>query len=91
MITYEDFDEDTIVSPTCAEIHHLEKLCIAQLSSGDIALMTDSELAEAIRASQLPLDDHVEEDLEYYGRDTLERLMFLAREMCRHQCPARLC
>jgi hypothetical protein len=87
MPAYDDFPEELPSSQTIEGTDHPEKLWIAELSSEDIAQMSDRELTWAIRDSQLPLDGHVEEDLQYYGRDTLERLMYLAREMCRHQCP----
>jgi hypothetical protein len=89
MLPYDGFDEEMPPSVTINEADHPEKLWIAELSSQDIAQMSDRELTWAIRDSQLPLDGHVGEDLGYYGRETLERLMFLAREMCRHQCPKK--
>lgn len=86
-MTTHDLNENLARSTGFATADRLGKRCIAHLSREEIAQMSEAELAQAIRASRLPLDGHVEDDLEYYGRDTLERLMFLAREMCRHQCP----
>lgn len=82
-------EEELQASATIAEVSHSERRRTAELSSEDIAQMSRAELAEAIRGSKLPLDRHVQGDLEFYGRDTLERLMFLARQMCRRQCPGK--
>jgi hypothetical protein len=89
MIHDDEFNDESFPSATSAAVDPPEKSWIAELSSEDIAQMSNRELSWAIRDSQLPLAGHVEEDLEYYGRDILERLVFLAREMCRHRCPGK--
>jgi hypothetical protein len=77
-------------------IHHLirteryprawDKSAVAALTASEIEHLSDAELVEAIRGSGLPvLRRETEGRLEFYGRQTLERLVWLARRCCRNQ------
>jgi hypothetical protein len=67
------------------DLFALDKPYVAGLTYEEINLMPEGELMDAIRASRLPLGTEVSRGLPHYGRDVLRRLVFLAREMCRHQ------
>jgi hypothetical protein len=67
------------------ELFAPDKPYVAGLTSDQIEQMPERELVDAIRASHLPLGPEVSRGLQYYGRDALMRLLFLARKTCRHQ------
>ena len=74
--------------PTPPESHPRawDKSAVAALMASDIEHLSDAELVEAIRGSGLPvLRRETEGRLEFYGRPTLERLVWLARRCCRNQ------
>lgn len=63
----------------------LAQRTIADLSAADIRGMTDGELAETIRAADVPLlRETTIGRLQFFDRDTLEQLAFLARRSCRN-------
>ena len=63
-----------------------DKPAVAALTASDIQRLSDAELVEAIRGSGLPiLRREAEGRLEFFGRQTLERLVWLARRCCRNQ------
>jgi hypothetical protein len=64
----------------------LDKIAIAEISPIQISQMTCNEMVRVIRAAKMPLlRKDVSEHLELYDRDTLERLVYLARRCCRNQ------
>ena len=60
-----------------------DKESVAELSLVEIESMTHDDLLSAIRAVVLPFVD--EDRLEYQDRQTLLRLLYLARQSCRNQ------
>jgi hypothetical protein len=64
----------------------LDKSLVAELSPTQISRMACSELVRAIQAAKMSLlCKDVSEHLELYDRETLERLVYLARRCCRNQ------
>jgi hypothetical protein len=73
--------------PNIAE--DLDDATIADLSAVEISQMIGDELARVIRAARfLQMTCASEEHLEYYDRQTLERLVYLARRCCRNRMTA---
>ncbi|HTI52233.1 MAG TPA: hypothetical protein VL475_14820 [Planctomycetaceae bacterium] len=67
----------------------LDDAKIAALSRITIAQMNRDELLRVIRASRLPLlTTTSDEHLEFHDRNTLERLVYLARRCCRNRSAA---
>lgn len=67
-------------------IEALDQSDVAELSPVQISRMTCVELVRIIRVAQLPLvRPEIDEQLEFYDRPTLERLVYLARRCCRNQ------
>lgn len=67
-------------------IEALDQSDVAELSPVQISRMTRDELVRVIRAAQLPLvRPEIDEQLEFYDRPTLVRLVYLARRCCRNQ------
>jgi len=64
----------------------LDKSLIAEISPTQVSQMTCNEMVQVIRAAKMPLlRKDVSEHLESYDRETLERLVYLARRCCRNQ------
>lgn len=61
----------------------LDKASVAQLTVREIARMSDGQLARVIRSVE-PLPG-TREYLGCYDRRTLERLVYLVRQVCRRQ------
>lgn len=63
-----------------------DKPSVAALSREDILAMSQRDLVEAVRGSELPtLNAESMAHVEFLEPDALRRLLFLARECCRHQ------
>lgn len=63
-----------------------DKAEIASLSHAEIRRMSAPNLVEAIRAADLPtLDAEGMSHVEFLDPEALRRVLFLARECCRHQ------
>ena len=74
------------LTPTESHPRTWDKSTVAALTASNIEHLSDAELVEAIRGSGLPvLRRETEGRLEFYGRQTLERLVWLARRCCRNQ------
>ena len=59
---------------------------VAELSPGQISTMNHKELVDAVLAADLPLiGDQWRERLLFKDRETLVRLVYLARRCCRNQ------
>jgi len=70
----------TMTSPTCA----FSEDAIAELTPGDISQrLTLSELIEVIRSVEYPFAG--KDRLEFFDRDTLERVVHLVRRWCRNR------
>jgi hypothetical protein len=64
----------------------LDKSAIAELSPIQITRMTCSELVRVIQAAQMALlSRDISDQVELYDRETLARLVYLARRCCRNQ------
>lgn len=64
----------------------LDQSDIAELSPVQISRMTCDALVRIIRVAQLPLvRPEIDEQLEFYDRPTLVRLVYLARRCCRNR------
>lgn len=62
------------------------KSTVAELTVREIEQMRRDELISAIRGAQLPLlSAEMTDRLRYRDRDTLERILYLARRACRNQ------
>lgn len=73
-------------TPTEQRPRSWDKSVVAALTASEIEHLSDAELVAAIRGSGLPvLRRETEGRLEFYGRQTLERLVWLARRCCRNQ------
>ncbi|MDA0833511.1 MAG: hypothetical protein O2955_13790 [Planctomycetota bacterium] len=65
---------------------NFSKAQVASLNSADIAHMDCTELIAAIKSTELPLlTDEQLARLTFQDRDTLERLLYLARKCVRNQ------
>jgi hypothetical protein len=60
-----------------------DKESVAELSLCEIETMSRDELLNAIRAVVVPFVD--DDRLEFQERETLLRLLYLARQCCRNQ------
>lgn len=70
----------TMTSPTCA----FDEDTIAELTPGDISQrLSLSELIEVIRSVEYPFAG--KDRLEFFDRDTLERVVHLVRRWCRNR------
>lgn len=70
----------------------LNDATIAGLTSIGISLMTADQLVWVIRSARLPLlRSDTGENLQLHGRQTLERLVFLARRCCQNRTSAVPC
>jgi len=61
----------------------LDKAIVAELTSYQISELTSDEMVQAIRTASIP--PVCEINLQLQGRETLERLVYLARRCCRNQ------
>jgi hypothetical protein len=67
-------------------VEALDDATIAEFSSIKISQMTRDEILRVIRAARLPLlKSGIDEQLEFYDRRTLERLVYLSRHCCRNR------
>lgn len=79
-------DSAAIRPPAGSELeseHEFNKEIVAGLTDECISGMTTGELVEAIETVALP--SHSSSNLHMKDRDTLRRLVYLARRTCRNQ------
>jgi hypothetical protein len=63
-----------------------DKDCVAALAGAQIEELERDELIRAIKAARVPfIRPSDEKRLEMYDNDTLRRLVYLSRRMCRNQ------
>lgn len=72
-------------SDTLAPENTLDRHEIASLSPTNISQMARGELADVVRAHNLALlGKDISEHLDFYDRETLERMVYLVRRCCRN-------
>ena len=73
-----------LTQPRSAAVQpHLDKAIVAELTPYQISELTSDEMVQVIRTASIP--SACEINLRHQGRETLERLVYLARRCCRNQ------
>ncbi len=79
-------DARSLGKPASGVDQAANKHLIADLSADSISRMTSEEMIVAIRAAGLPFPHRDDSRrLEFFSRDTLQRLLFLCRHCCRNR------